>query len=457
MGEQSMKFPKIKNRMNVWSYLVLGYFLVVMTGSVLLVLPFASREGGTSYIDALFTATSAACVTGLVPFETNIHWSLFGQIVILLLIQLGGLGFMTFVSVLLLMVKRGLGQYERRAVLQSVGGSRLTGINTLVRRILVGTFIFEFLGAAALSIRFIPDFGVGQGIYYAVFHAVSAFCNAGFDLMGGTVAGTGSLTYYVRDPLVTLTLCVLIIVGGFGFCVWGDIADCRGNLKKTHFYTKVILIVNFSLVVGGTLLFLLFERNNPSYADFNFGEKLLASLFNSTTARTAGFYTTDPITLSDSGYMLMLVLMFIGGCSGSTAGGIKVGTITVIITGMVSAFRGSRDINLGKRRIDAKLLFQALAIFAAYLFMVLVSTMIICAVEPDHSNSMAMALFECVSALGTVGLSMGYTATLGVASKIILVVLMFAGRVGILTLAFALSKRKPSADIRRPVETFYIG
>ena len=452
-----MKFFKTKHKMNVWSYLALGYFAVMFIGSILLILPFASKEGGTSYIDALFTAVSAGCVTGLVPLETNVHWSLFGQIVILILIQMGGLGFMTFVTVLLLMVKRGLGQYQRRAVLQSMGGGRLSGIKTLVRRIFIGTFCFEFGGAAILCIRFIPAFGVAQGIWCALFHAVSAFCNAGFDILGGTVAGTGSLSFYATDPLVSLTLCVLIIVGGLGFCVWGDVLDCKLNPKKFQFYTKIILIVSAILIFGGTLLFLLFEWNNPSYEGYNFGQKLLASLFNAVTARTAGFYTTDPSTLSDSGYLLMIVLMFIGGCSGSTAGGIKVGTFTVIIMGMLAAFRNKKDIALGNRRIDNKLLVQALAIFAAYLFLILTSTVIICAIEPDGVNTFARTLFETVSALGTVGLSQGLTSTLSVVSKIIIILLMYLGRVGVLTFAFALSKQRDTSEIRHPVDTFFIG
>lgn len=452
-----MKIPKIKKRMNVWGYLAFGYLAVMLIGSALLALPFAAREGGTNYIDALFTAVSAACVTGLVPFETNIHWNLFGQIVILLLIQLGGLGFMTLVSVILLMIKHSIGQYERVAVMQSVGGE-LNGVKKLIRRILIGTFSFELAGAALLSIRFIPDFGPARGIYYAVFHAVSAFCNAGFDLMGGTAcAGVGSLSHYATDPLVSLTVCALIIIGGLGFCIWGDVIDCRGNPAKFQFYTRVILTVNTLLLTLGTLLFLGFEWNNPSYAGYNFGERLLASFFNSTTARTAGFFTTDPSTLSDGGYLLTVILMFIGGSSGSTAGGFKVGTFTVIVMGMLAAFRGSKDINIGKRRVDSKLLSQALALFAAFLFLILTATLCVCAIEPDGERTFAMALFETVSALGTVGLSMSYTATLHWGSKLILVALMYAGRAGVLTLAYAVGRRKGTTQIRRPVDTFFIG
>ncbi len=444
-----MKF-NVKPKMSIWRYLALGYLIVILAGSVLLVLPFASRAGGTNYIDALFTATSAACVTGLVPFDTFTHWTLFGQIVILLLIQLGGLGFTTIVSILFIMVKRGFGLYERSAVIRSLGGSSLNGVKTLVKRIVLGTLLIETVGAGLLSIRFIPDFGVGNGIYFSVFHSVSAFCNAGFDLMGAS----GSLSAYASDPLVSLTICALIIIGGLGFCVWGDIFNCKGNPKKFQFYTKFILLVSGILLVVSTGLFLAFDWN-VGYADKGVGGKFLCALFNATTARTAGFYTVDYTTMSESGYLLTVILMFIGGCSGSTAGGIKVGTFAVMIMGMVAAFRGKQDINIGKRRVDKSQLVQALAVFTAYLIIILVAAMTICAIEPYPFKAV---LFETVSALGTVGLSLSLTPALSIASKIILTVLMYAGRVGVLTIAMAFGRKKLSeAKIRRPVEIIFIG
>lgn len=447
-----MKF-KVKPKMSVWRYLARGYLLVILLGSVLLVLPFSSREGSVSYLDALFTATSAACVTGLVPFDTAIHWSTFGQIVVLILIQLGGLGFTTFVSVIFLLVKRGMGLYSRSAMIQSVGGNKLIGVKTLVKRILIGTFSIELVGAGLLCIRFIPEFGALKGIFFAIFHAVSAYCNAGFDVMGRAWGDNASLTHYAGDPLVCLVICTLVVIGGLGFCLWGDVFDCKGNPKKFQFYTKVILVVNSLLLVISTLLFLLFERN-ASCAGFGFGKKLLCSLFDATTARTAGFVTTDPTTLSGSGYLLTVVLMFIGGSSGSTAGGIKVGTFTVIVVGMWASLRGKKDINIGRRRIDSALLGQALAIFMAYLTLILVSTMIICAVQPEFTFS--EVLFETISALGTVGISV-LPSGRGIVCKLILTVLMYLGRVGVLTFSFALRRKGAVAEVRRPVESFYIG
>ncbi len=441
---------KPKTKMSIWRYLTLGYLIIILLGSVLLVLPFAAREGHTSYIDALFTATSAACVTGLVPFDTFTHWTLFGQIVILLLIQLGGLGFTTFVSILFIMLKRGFGLYERSAVVRSLGSNNLKGVKTLVQQIVIGTLVFELLGAGLLSIRFIPDFGVGQGIYFSVFHAVSAFCNAGFDLMGEA----GSLSAYASDPLVVITVCALIFIGGLGFCVWGDIFNCRANPKKFQFYTKFILLVSGILLTVSTGLFLAFDWN-VGYADKGWGGKILCALFDATTARTAGFYTVDYTKMSESGYLLTVILMFIGGCSGSTAGGIKVGTFAVMIMGMVAALAGKKDIELGKRRVDMSQLHQALAVFTAYLTIILVGVMTICAIEPF---SFKEVLFETVSALGTVGLSLSLTSKLTIASKIILTLLMFAGRAGVLTIAMALGrKNKSEAKIKRPVETIFIG
>ena len=445
---------KFKLKLSVWQFLALGYLAVIILGSLLLVLPFAAKDGQpTRYIDALFTATSATCVTGLATLDTGAHWSLFGQIVILLLIQTGGLGFMTFVSTVFLMIKKNVGQYQRKAFIVAGGGGKNSGIKTLIKRIFIGTAIFEFAGAFILCFRFVPDFGWGNGIYFSIWHSVSAFCNAGFDLMGAV--GGSSLSAYVTDPLVVLTLCTLIFVGGLGFLVWEDIIDTRCNPAKFQLNTKVVLFVSAIIILLSTSLFLAFEWTNPVYEGFNFGEKLLASIFNATTPRTAGFYTTNPADLSESGQILTVLLMFIGGNSGSTAGGIKVGTLAVILTGMFAVFRGKRDINVGNKRIDHSLVSQALAIFAACLMLIMVATLAICAIEPELPAM--SALFESVSALTTAGLSLNVTGNLSIASKIILILLMYAGRVGILTLALALGAKRSAADIRKPMDTLMIG
>lgn len=457
---------KARLKLSVWQYLSIGYLTAIVLGSVLLILPFATREGVSApYLDALFTAASATCVTGLVVHDTNVYWSVFGQIVILFLIQMGGLGFTTFVSILFMMVKRGaLGLYERSAVMQSFGNNKLSAVGKLVKRIVIGTFAMELIGAAVLCIRFVPDFG-GIGVYYALFHAVSAFCNAGFDLLGSASAQFVSLTAYGNDALVSLTVSVLVIIGGLGFIVWGDVFDCKLRFKKFQFYTKFILLVNTVLLCVSTLLFLLFERADPAFGD-TFWQKLLHSFFNAASARTAGYASADPQSLSESGYLLTVILMFIGGCSGSTAGGIKVGTFAVIVMGMVTVLRGKRDINIGKRRIESTLMGQALAIFIAYLMLVLTATLVILAIEPSaiayNGTEVAVTfkevLFETVSALGTVGLTLSLTPVLSVASKLIVILLMYLGRVGVLTLAFALRRKREEPEVRKPLaETLYIG
>lgn len=455
--EGFMKF-KVKRRMSVWRYLALGYLLLILFGSFLLVLPFAKQSGewGTfaDYVDGLFVATSATCVTGLTPVVTAEHWTTFGHVVIICLIQIGGLGFTTLVSILFMAIGgKSFGLYERTAMVQSVGESKLTGVKKLVKRILLGTLIFETAGALLLMIRFIPDYGA-IGIWYGVFHSISAFCNAGFDIIGPV-----SLVDYARDPLVSLVICFLIIIGGLGFCVWGNITDCKGNPRKFSFYTRIALIGTAVLLTVGTSLFMVFEWNNVSYAGFNFGDKLLCSFFNATTARTAGYFTTDPATLSNSGTLLMIILMFIGACSGSTGGGVKVSTFTVILVGMFSVMRGKKDITIGKRRIDQSTLSQALAVFVAYLCLTITATLLINAIEPDAVASFSAVMFETVSAIGTVGLTQALTAKISIVSEFILIVLMYLGRVGILTFAFALKRRKKgeAAAVRRPVDTVFIG
>ncbi len=441
-------------RLSVWQLLALLYLAGTILGSVLLILPFATRSGQTTtYINALFTAASAVCITGLTPYDVAMHWSLFGQLVILLLIQFSGLGFMTLVSAAFLIFKHGMGSSSRNAFMLDSRGN-YNGIGTLLKRIVIGTALCETVGALLLMIRFIPQFGAANGIYFSIWHSVSAFCNAGFDLMGTAEnGGFVSMTAYVSDPLVSLTLCALIILGGLGFAVWGDVIDCKFNYKKFQLNTKVVLVVNLILIVSGTALFMLFERD--TYNGMNFGQRLLASFFDAVTPRTAGFASTDCSTLSDSGYLLTVIYMFIGGGSGSTAGGIRVGTFAVIMTGMFAVFRGRRDINIGKRRIDYSLLSQALAIFAAFLMCVVVSTLAIGTIQPDISFE--RILFETVSALSNAGLSMGLTPKLNTASSIIIILLMYAGRVGILTLALALGEKKTAAEIRRPIDSLLIG
>lgn len=367
---------------------------------------------------------------------------------------------MTFVTLFLRVLKKNIGVTKSKLFMLSAGENNRSEILRLLKHIILGTLLFEGLGAILLSIRFIGDFGFGKGVYYAIFHSVSAFCNAGFDLMGG-MFGEGtfvSLTHYATDPLISITIAALILIGGLGFCVWDNLVECKGNIKKCNLHTKISLSVTMVLVLVPTLLFLFFERNNPTYDSFSFGEKLLVSFFNAVTPRTAGFNTIDMASLSDSSYLLTLILMFIGGSSGSTAGGIKITTMFVILMGMFSVFRGNQDIEVGKRRIHSAQLKQALAIFVSCLFIVITATLLICTFELTNDVAqLKEVLFETFSAMGTVGLSLGLTPTLCAASKIVLILLMYAGRVGILTIALAFSEKRDTSEIRKPVDNLLIG
>ncbi len=451
---------RAKFKLSTWQFLALGYLGVILLGAALLLLPIATVSGEqTSLLGALFTSTSATCVTGLVVYDTGSHWTLFGQIVIIALIQLGGLGFMTVVSTIFRLIGRSMGLYSSKAMLISSGAASRSDMRRLFYHIVIGTVLFESIGAASLAIRFVPRYGAGQGIYYAVWHSISAFCNAGFDLMGGTANGVkfGSFSAFTTDPVVCLTLCALIIIGGLGFCVWEDVLAKRGRFRKFELHTKLVLVTTAALLISSTLLFLLFERNHFS-PDHTVGDRLLISFFNATTPRTAGFSTTSPTALSSSGYLLTVILMFIGGSSASTAGGIKITTFFVILAGIVAVFRGKQDIELGKKRLSNKLVHQALAIFVSCLAIVLIATLAICAIEEQNpAASMEAVLFEAFSAMGTVGLSMSLTPTLSLASHLILIVLMYAGRVGILTIALAFGEKKDTVSTKRPLDNILIG
>ena len=450
---------KSRLKLTIWQFLSLGYLTVILIGSLLLMLPFATKSGqSTTYINALFTSVSATCVTGLVPYDTGLHWTLFGQIVIIILIQVGGLGFMSIVSMLHDLMGKNMDLYQRKILMQSAGESKLTGVRDFFRKIIVGTFLFELAGAILLSFRFVDDFGPLKGMYFAFWHSISAFCNAGFDLFGGE-AGQGfvSFSQYTTDPLVMITICSLILIGGMGFCVWNDLINARGNYKKLRLHTKVVLFVNAFLIVVPTRLFVIFVRNSECFSSLNGGQKWLVAFFSSTTPRTAGFSTISLDSLSDSSYLLTLILMFIGGSPASTAGGIKTTTMAVIIMGIYSVFRGKRDIDISNKRIDFSILNQALAIFVSFLILIIIATLTICAIEPDTTISIKQITLETVSALGTVGLSMSLTPLLCSASKIILMLLMFTGRVGILTLALALLERRVVANVRKPLDSLIIG
>ncbi|HIZ09171.1 MAG TPA: Trk family potassium uptake protein [Candidatus Borkfalkia avicola] len=449
-----------KIRLTPVRLLVLGYLAVIIIGTLLLIIPFASKiTGSASFMDALFTTVSASCVTGLIVRDTYTHWSTFGQVVILLLIQIGGIGFMTVVYLLLRLGGRKIGLKERTFMQEAVSAPTLSGMGKLTTTILVGTLACEGIGAFILCFRFVPDFGWGEGIWISVFTAVSAFCNAGFDLCGGKYGEFSSLTAYSGDPIVCITIPLLIIVGGLGFFVWQDIKNNKFHVRKYELHTKLVLIMTAVLVVVPTAIIAIAENTLP------WGERILSSLFTAVTPRTAGF---NVLPLSGAGSVrsvtifLTIVLMFIGGSSGSTAGGIKTNTLAVLFLSVFSLIRGKRSVECFGRRLDDTNVKNAAQFVTAFLSLIVLGTVLLCLFEENNAAfaeaplTPTQAVFEVVSAIATVGLTTGITPQLTIGSQIVLCVLMFLGRAGCMTVMLAWkAPNAPTAEL--PLERVRIG
>ncbi|MCG8500281.1 MAG: TrkH family potassium uptake protein [Firmicutes bacterium] len=441
--------------MSPTQFIVLGYVLVILIGSILLNLPMASKDGNSvGYVNALFTATSATCVTGLVVVDTYTHWTTFGQLTILFLLQIGGLGFMTMATLFSLMLGRKISFKERLLMAESLNHYSLEGIVRLTKQILLGTLMFEGAGALILSIRFANEYGVAKGIYKGIFHAVSAFCNAGFDLMGESEKFT-SLTAYVDDPIVNLTIMALVIIGGLGFYVWNNIYKAK-NVNDLKLHTKLVLLISAVLLAGGFIFFFLLEFNNPdTLKPLSLGDKVLAAMFQSVTTRTAGFNTLPLSDLTNASKFMTIVLMFIGGSPGSTAGGIKTVTAGVLLFAVISVIRRSDDTELFRRRLHYSVVLRALSVVVISIGIVLGTTVILSIFE---SASFIEIFFEAVSAFGTVGLSLGMTPSLSTVSKLTLIGTMFLGRVGVFTMALALvAKGKKNRKLRYPEGKIMVG
>ncbi|MGI6014656.1 MAG: TrkH family potassium uptake protein [Oscillospiraceae bacterium] len=444
---------KANLRLSHTQIIALGFFLLILSGTVLLLLPISQRSGAAVTVsEALFTATSASCVTGLVVRDTWQTWSFFGQAVLLVLIQIGGLGFMTIATRFFMLIHHHkIGLREREILSESINSTRIGGILKLTRRIVFVTLTVEAAGALLLAIRFVPQFG-GLGIWFAVFHAVSAFCNAGFDLMG-SYGAYASFTAYIGDWLVSLTLIGLILIGGLGFVVWDNLATYRWHWKRYSLQSKLVLTSTLVLVLGGTVLFFLCERNATG-AGHSTETQILAALFDAVTPRTAGFNTVDTAQLSEDGKLLSVVLMFIGGSPGSTAGGIKTTTIAVMLLYACAYVRREEEAHSFGRRIPMELLGKAAAVFFTNLILVLIATFLICSVQ---SLALTSVLFETVSAVSTVGMTTGITRDLLPVSRVVIMFLMYCGRVGGLSFATALAPRSSSTLIKWPVEEVLIG
>ncbi len=448
-----LKHRKRRLKSNHEKIIVSGYLLIILLGAFLLSLPISSNAHiWTSFEDALFTSTSATCITGLILYDNYLYWSLFGQIVLLVLIQVGGLGFMTFIAMFYVFLRRNIGLSQRLLLVQTAGSLKVSGIVRLVIHISIFTFVMEAIGTLLLSIRFIPEMGLAQGLYNALFLSVSAFCNAGFDLMG-RYAPFSSLQHFEGDVLVYVTVMALTVIGGLGFIVWNDIATHKWHLSRYYLHSKIVLTVTFLLTVIPTFLFLLFERN-ASLSGLSFFDQFWGALFQAITPRTAGFNTEKVTHLSQSGLLLTMILMFIGGNPGSTSGGIKTTTFFVLVMGAYYASRKQNHIQAFKRRLDEESVKEANAIFVLYMSAILVSTLLLCLFQPF---SLKDALFEVVSASSTVGLTTGITTSLNGLSKMLIVLLMFTGRVGGLTFALFLAERNRHANVERPVERILIG
>ena len=448
-------FFQHKNRMTPARIILIGFALLILAGAVLLTLPIATRDGqGAPFLDALFTATSATCVTGLVVQDTSLYWTVFGQAVIILLIQIGGMGVVTAAVTLSMLAGRKIGLKERWVMQESISAPQVGGIVRRTRFILAATFLMEGIGALLLAVRFVPEMGL-RGIWYAVFHSISSFCNAGFDLMG-VEAGAPfvSLTGYAGDPLVTLTVAGLIALGGIGFLTWGDVREHKRHLSAYCLQTKLVLTVTALLILLPTLFFLFYEFRLPQWDSLTTGEKVLGAVFQSVTPRTAGYNTVDLTLLSGPSQMIIMLLMLIGASPGSTAGGFKVTTLAVFFLAAKAVFRRKESLQSFGRRLPMETLRSAAAILLMYVGLFLVGGTAICCME---GVPLSAALFETASAIGTVGLTLGITPDLGTASHLILIFLMYFGRVGGLTLIYAVLPDSGAVPSQLPQERITVG
>lgn len=446
---------KNKRPLSAQAVIALGFLAIILLVAALLMLPMSSASRApTDPLTALFTAASAVCVTGLVVVDTATHWSPFGQAVLLLAIQVGGLGVMTVLAMLAFLTHRRITLRQRTLLQESVSVVQIGGVVRIVRRALIGSALFEGLGAVLLALRFVPLFGVGKGLYYALFHAVSAFCNAGFDLMGAYSGTYSSLEAFSGDPLVCLTVMALILAGGLGFFVWDDLIEKRLRWRALSLHTRAVLACTLALLLAPAALFFLSERG-ASMAGMDVPQRLLASAFCAVTPRTAGFDTVPTASLSPAGALMTLTLMLIGGSPGSTAGGLKTTTALVMLLLALSTLRRESDVNFPTRRVGEATIRRASAITVIYLTLGLGATLLLCLIQPELS--LRDVLIEVFSAVDTVGMSAGITRALVPASRLIVILLMYAGRLGSLTFAILLARSPAPPPLRRPEGKLLIG
>lgn len=435
--------------------ILIGFLATILVGSLLLSLPIATKSGqATPYIDALFTATTSVCVTGLIVQTTMTYWSIFGQAVILLLVQIGGLGVVTITTGMFFVLGKRITLGNRMLIQESLGLNTLTGLVSLVKKIIFGTLIVEGVGAILYATQFVPEFGLGYGIWASIFNSISAFCNAGMDIVRDD-----SLRSYVANPVINVTTVGLIILGGLGFIVWKDLwqalkkvlkekIPAKRVLQQLKFQTKIVLSISFFLIMFGTILIFLFEYNNPAtMKDLSLPGKFMASMFQAVTTRTAGFETVAQGALTDASSLVSMFMMIIGGSPTGTAGGVKTVTFAILVFCVISVAKQEESISLFKRRVPQHLLSKALAIIVIYLI-ILMSAVLLLLVF-DHGSFMD-SCYECVSALATVGLTKGLTPNLTIAGKIIIIITMYIGRVGPISMAISFSQKNKKKMIMYP-------
>lgn len=429
--------------------IITGFAAVIIIGTLLLMLPISAKSGkATAFLDCLFTAVSSTCVTGLVVLDTATHWSFFGQLIILIMIQIGGMGIITMGIIVTMLAGKKINLMQRSTMQESISAHKVGGIIRLSRFIFITSAVIELLGAVSFAFVFCRKFGLLKGIWMSVFHSVSAFCNAGFDLMGESQQFS-SLTAYVYNPIVNITVMLLIVLGGMGFLTWDDIKTNKWHIRHYRMQSKVIFVVNAVLIIIPAVYFFFFEFSNLAPL-----KRIMVSFFQAITPRTAGFNTVSANEISDTGNTLVSILMLIGGAPGSTAGGIKVTTVAVLFAAAASVLKKRDSASVFGRRISDEVVKNAATILVMYLVLFVVSAMAISAIE---GLPITDCLYETSSAIGTVGLTVGITPTLGTISRIILIALMYMGRVGGLTLVFATHFGIQKNLVKLPQETITVG
>jgi len=440
-----MKIPfsiKLRNKLTPTRIIFFGFMLLILVGALLLMLPICHKDTEqVSFLDALFTATSASCVTGLVVKDTNTAWTSLGKGIILTLIQIGGLGVMSVFTLLVLITKRHISLKERLTLQESTNSFTLSGSFRLFLKILIVTLSFELIGAIILFSQFKPLFGVKDGIIKSIFHSVSAFCNAGFDIFGTETYKFQSLALLSNNPVILLTLSALIVIGGLGFVVWRDIWHNKFNFKRYSLHSKVVILATILLITCGALLFYLLENNNVNtIAPMTTIDKITNCIFQAITPRTAGFYSIDPGKMTQESNFITIILMLIGAAPGSTGGGIKVTTVSVLLLASIFFIMGREDVQIMKNTVPQNIIYKAVCIFMLALLLLFIGTSIILADNPNLD--FLDVLYETSSALSTCGLSTGITPTLNPLSKVVLILLMFLGRLGPLTAVIAFSHKQ---------------